>query len=337
MALRMPALLAIFCGFLGAIGTKDRHWHLMRTQLSNDSAPVAKGGLCGCAPVPEDQCTCDRSLEYLKCIEKRCGSGDCICPASPFQAECYTLSSTCDAELRLSGCDQSLTSCAGRFHQATDGVTGLTLDTSHLNDEALCGPFGRCTGELRLLASAHRQLPGAFLECVLPASAGQAHAKAELVHCARALSDDGIGECNLPMIARLDPEQQVNGRCYLTDGDGGPKLTKDAWFVVRNRYREDMAGTTSKKTNGYETKKRLKSNARKAREARLAEENAEAVGASKERSAKIADKELEEAGVESRKNTKQTNGGMRIGVVLLAVIAAIGAALIYLKSKKATT
>lgn len=289
--------------------------------------------------MPEDQCTCGRSLEYLKCIEKRCRSGECSCPVSPFQAECYTLSSACDTEIRLIGCDQSLTTCAGRFHQATNGVTGLTLDTSHLNDEALCGPLGSCTGKLRVMASAHRQPPGAFLECVLPAVAGQAHAKAESVHCARALSDDGTGACTLPMMARLDPEQHVDGRCYLTDGDGGPKLTKDAWFVVQNRYREDIAGSTSKQTKGHETKKRLKSNARKAREARLAEENAEAVGTFEERSAKVDDEELEETGVESSKSARQTKSTWDVNtvVVLLAIISAIGAALIYLKSKKATT
>lgn len=177
------------------------------------------------------------------------------------------------------------------------------------------------------------------MECVLPADAGQAHARPELIHCTRALSDDGFGDCNLAMIARLDPEQQVSGRCYLTDGDGGAKLTKDAWFVVRNRYKDDIASAASKKSKGYKVKTRLKSSARRAREALSAEESAEAAGATEEISAKVADEEPEEASVEARKSPKRTKRkpDFNMVIVLLAVIAALGAILICLQSRPHTT
>lgn len=373
---------------LEVVCAEARHAHVMHVQLS--SAPggpnaTMPAGLCGCERVPEDQCTCDRSLQYLKCVEKRCASGDCSCPASPYREECGALSDTCNAELRLDGCDRSLTTCAGRFHQASDGVIGFTLDDSHLDDQAYCGPFGRCTGELRVITSARRQPPGAFLECVLPAAVGQDHQKGELVHCAHELSEAGVAECGLPMVAQLDPSQEVSGRCYLTDGDGGAKLTKDAWFVVRNRYSEDTSAIATSKTKKRETKKRLKSSARRAREARKAEqdvgedvedkkdvdeseasrersadetgvereeaeEDVDEAEASRERSAEEADAEHEEASVESRRSSHGLHGRRHSGskrkrmtpdsnmvIVLIIAIAAIGAALIYLKSKKATS
>lgn len=330
---------AIFCVVYKAIDAEDRHSHMLQLQLRKNTSPAAEVGLCGCEQVPEDQCTCDRSLQYLKCIEKRCQTRDCNCPASPFLDQCNVLAGTCGAELRLSGCDQSLTTCAGRFHQASHGVIGFTLDKAHLDDQAYCGPFGRCTGELRVIAKAHRQPPGSFLECVLPAVAGQAHRKAELVHCAHELSAEGVAECSLPMIAQLEPSQEVSGRCYLTNGDG-MKFTKDAWFVVRNRYGEDISAVaSSKKIKKRERKKHLKSSVRKSMEARKAEEDDEAVEASEEETAEGANKENEEASVQSMKKSKRTRAtwDSNMVIVLLAVIAAIGAVLIYLKSKKVTS
>jgi len=334
---------ALFFVPFEAIRGADPHSHVKLFQLSNNTVPASEVGICGCERVPEDQCTCDLSLQYLKCVQKRCSSGDCSCSASPFVDECNALSGTC-TELRLSGCDQSLTTCEGRFHQSSDDVIGFTLDDSHLDDQAYCGPFGSCTGELRVIASARRQPSGAFLECVLPAVAGQAHHKPELVHCASKLSEEGVAECSLPMIAQLQPNQEVNGHCYLTDGDGGTKLTKDAWFVVRNRYREDTtAVATTKKIKKHTMKKRLKSSALKAREAREAEEKNEAAEETEQKAGEegnVEDEDSdEEASVKSMRKTKRTKAtwDSSMVVVLLVAIAAIGAALIYLKSKKVTS
>jgi len=197
------------------------------------ATPVAAApqGLCGCPVVPADRCTCGASLSYLKCVEKRCNEGECDCPSTPFTQECNTLAGTCASELDIVGCSGKTTTCEGKFHQLNDGVVGLTLNTSRLSDEAYCGPHGKCTGELHILTTVHRSTPGAWFECILPA-----FGKNRLVHCNGELSSEGAAECTLPMAHELDPSDEIRGQCYLTEGQGGKKITREAWFLVENSY-----------------------------------------------------------------------------------------------------
>lgn len=313
--------------------------------MSPASAPEpAATGLCGCEPVQADQCTCDGSLHYLKCVAKKCAAGDCECPASPFTEECTTLAGTCGSELELSGCSNSVTTCEGRFNQASEGTIGLTLDVSHLQEESYCGPYGRCTGELHLHANVYRPAPGAFLECVLPY-----HGKKELVHCTKEVTAEGAAGCDLPMVDRLNPDEELKGHCYLTDGDGGTKLTKDAWFVVNNRYSGPPpaeVATVAKRTKNLKEVKKVNEEKQEAE----AEEKQDEVKATKvmetkkkEKSKEEKEAEIDEQAIAQQKKeaSAKKGGGAIMGsngwfiLFLIVVIGAIGAGLIFLKSKRA--
>jgi len=304
------------------------------------SAPAA-AGLCGCEPLPKDQCTCDGSLQYLKCVAKECQSGKCECPANPFMTECHTLAGDCGSELEISGCSSHLTECEGRFNQASDGTIGLTLDVSHLQEESFCGPYGRCTGELHLHANVYRHAPGAFLECVLPVKG-----KKELVHCTQEVSEEGAAGCDLPMVDRLYPDEELKGHCYLTDGDGGAKLSKDAWFAVSNSYSGPAppaeVATVAKESKSLKVTKRVED--KKDKKEEKVEEKEEKVEEEKveAKSKEEREKEVDEEAIAQQKeaSTAKKGGGAIMGtngwfiLALVIVIAAIGGGLIYLKSKR---
>lgn len=205
-------------------------------------SPVPGGpGLCGCSPVPKDTCACGSSLEFLKCVAMKCAAGGCDCPIDPVERECGALSQSCGSELEFEGCGSSTIKCEGRYHQAADGVTGLSLDTSRLNEKAHCGPHGRCYGELRLVANVYREAPGAWLKCVLPSSEenwADTPLASRVQDCHGEISSEGVMACSLPMVPALSPSAELHGHCYLTDGKFGKKLTKDAFFVVKSRYEE---------------------------------------------------------------------------------------------------
>merc|ERR1719215_1223569 len=165
--------------------------------------------------------------------------------------------------------------------------------------------------------------PGVFLECVLPVKG-----KKELVHCIQEVSADGAAGCNLPMVDRLYPDEELKGHCYLTDGDGGAKITKDAWFAVQNRYSgpppAEVVTSVAKESKKLKTVKTKK---------------AEKV---EEKSKEEKEKEIDEAAIAQQKEESgaKKGGGAIMGsngwfiLFLLIVIAAIGGGLIYLKSKR---
>lgn len=344
---RSVAVTAVLSPCFGAhpltVTFDNSHSHLLAAfdQVAKGPAPApalapspAAAGLCGCEPVPQDQCTCDGSLHYLKCVEKKCQSGDCECSEHPFMTECHTLAGNCGSELELTGCGSHLTECQGRFNQASDGTIGLTLDVSHLQEESFCGPYGRCTGELHLHANVYRHAPGAFLECVLPVKG-----KKELVHCTQEVSADGAAGCNLPMVDRLYPDEELKGHCYLTDGDGGAKISKDAWFAVQNRYSGSPPAEVA--TVAKESKKLKVTERVQAVEKKKARKEDGRVDAKSEEE---KEKEVDEEAIAQQKEASaaKKGGGAIMGsngwfiLFLLVVIAAIGAGLIYLKSKRST-
>lgn len=175
-------------------------------------------------------------MSYLQCVHTKCAAGDCECPKQSFESECSALSQTCASDLDFSGCHSLHTSCEGRFHQAADGVAGLTLDTSSLWEEAFCGPQGRCTGELQIRANAYRSASGSWLECQIPTGQGD-----RVYHCSNEVTDQGASGCTLTMPSYIAPSATATGYCFLTAGKLGRKLTKEAFFVVRNRYAETAA------------------------------------------------------------------------------------------------
>lgn len=194
-------------------------------------------GLCGCAPPTSNECTCGASLRYLKCVAVKCASNahlnvtGCQCPEHPYAQECTSVVATCGHELEVGGCFSKTTTCEGKFSQEVDGVVGLTLNTTRLLANAYCGPYSRCTGEVTMVANIYRPAAGAWLQCEMPSTK-----KSRFAHCNAAIATTGGAECTLPMVPLLDPADSVKGHCYLTHGKNGTRLTKDAWFLVRNRY-----------------------------------------------------------------------------------------------------
>jgi len=361
VSFRSVAVTAVLTPCFGAhplkVSFDNSHARLLAAfdQVGKAPAPALAGapgpaaaGLCGCEHVPQDQCTCDGSLQYLKCVAKACGKGDCECPENPFMTECHSLAGDCGSELSITGCGSHLTECEGRFNQASDGTIGLTLDVSHLQEESYCGPYGRCTGELHLHANVYRHAPGVFLECVLPVKG-----KKELVHCTAAVSDDGAGGCDLPMVDRLYPDEELKGRCYLTDGDGGAKLSKDAWFAVSNRYSgpappaEDEVATVAKDSKALKvvTKDKQDKKDKKDEKKEKVEEKEEKLEVKVEEKASSKEEKEEQIDEEAIAQQKAESGAKKGGgaimgtngwfiLFLVLVICAIGAGLIYLKSKR---
>lgn len=94
---------------------------------------VYKGTECGCEPV----------LEYFACRTKFCHPSN----ASAFADDCAAMSSKCYFDLDLR-CRGEHTDCASKFHQKPTGGLGLKMDV--VEDDAFCGPYGKCLGHLRL-------------------------------------------------------------------------------------------------------------------------------------------------------------------------------------------
>jgi hypothetical protein len=193
--------------------------------------------ICGCTPQVKAECTCDGSLQFLACVEQNCPGGAA--------ERCTKLSAMdwCGPELDLV-CNGLQSTCKGKFHQAHDGIVGLTVLDKHLGDSVYCGPHGRCLGELNVEVEIHKtwalpnDVEGAGLECemangkkctgpVEPGDGLEGH--------------EGTAACKVSMVHRLAVGDKLKGRCWLTQGDA--KLTTEAWFAVANDHKP-WDGTT---------------------------------------------------------------------------------------------
>eukprot|EP00747_Dinoflagellata_sp_TGD_P163841 gnl/TRDRNA2_/TRDRNA2_182982_c0_seq1.p1 gnl/TRDRNA2_/TRDRNA2_182982_c0~~gnl/TRDRNA2_/TRDRNA2_182982_c0_seq1.p1 ORF type:complete len:300 (-),score=84.72 gnl/TRDRNA2_/TRDRNA2_182982_c0_seq1:49-948(-) len=257
MACRLLTLALAVCA-AAAAGTL-RHTHLGTGNASfalGGGAPgpspapgPAPAGMCGCEK--RSDCTCGGSLDYLQCVHEACekGCGECDKTSGPWSNQCTTLITECNDEISL-GCHNSIATCEGKFHQATYGVEGLTLSTSHLNEEAYCGPWGKCMGELHLAADLHKPAADTKVECVVPVAMDDP----ETVYHSRGEVKDMKSSIKLPMLKELPKGGKVEGRCYLIDGKGS-HASKDAFFIVQNHYDADFVATDGKKEEKKEAKK----------------------------------------------------------------------------------
>jgi len=207
------------------------------------SGPAASVGLCGCERKTQE-CTCGGWLEYLQCVSKKCMTGKCggECPAhnESFMGQCEAVQRPeCGDELEWT-CGPHEATCQGKFHQLRDSMLGLEVNTEHLSDEAFCGPWGKCQGELRLAVDIHKPVPGLSIQCSMPLEANASFSDRSLWQaCMGEVNETtSTAGCTLPMVPRLAAGAKLDGKCWLLKA--GEKVSKNAWFVVQNRYDGDM-------------------------------------------------------------------------------------------------
>eukprot|EP00747_Dinoflagellata_sp_TGD_P162370 gnl/TRDRNA2_/TRDRNA2_179882_c0_seq1.p1 gnl/TRDRNA2_/TRDRNA2_179882_c0~~gnl/TRDRNA2_/TRDRNA2_179882_c0_seq1.p1 ORF type:complete len:379 (-),score=79.08 gnl/TRDRNA2_/TRDRNA2_179882_c0_seq1:105-1241(-) len=216
------------------------------------AAPSPPVGLCGC--VKTNQCTCGGSLDYLQCVHEACdaGCGDCESLSGPWTDQCQEMMGTCADTIDIA-CHDTEATCEGKFHQAQYGVTGLSLELAHLSEEAFCGPYGKCIGELHLSANVLEASDGMVMECVVPVS----HDDPEDVYYCNNEIVDGTAKCTLPMLKKLDKGSKVEGHCYILDKQHY-QITKDAFFAVQNRFDDNFAADSKKELKKEAGEKEMK-------------------------------------------------------------------------------
>jgi len=97
-----------------------------------------------------DQCGCQPTVEYFACVTKHCH------PAKDpaFADKCSARKNACGSELDIE-CLGEKTFCKSKFHQLAIGGLGLTVDVNE--NDAFCGPFGKCLGHLGMSAKIIRR------------------------------------------------------------------------------------------------------------------------------------------------------------------------------------
>lgn len=190
-------------------------------------------GMCGCSM--EEACTCGDSLTYLRCVLDKCLEGCEECAHRDPTTQCDLLNTRCGTELTFA-CVGNETSCEGKYHQTRYGATGLKLETEKEN-APICGPTGKCIGDLKIVADVHKPEDGAWLECEVPKFAGVTEDEtANWQKCSSPISGS-TATCSMPLSAEIRAGEPLEGRCHLLDGKGGKRLTKNAWFTINNAHR----------------------------------------------------------------------------------------------------
>lgn len=216
-----------------------------------------KGAQCGCTP----------TLEYFACLTKHCYSAN----RTRFTEKCDHLGRRCSSELNID-CNGPSTTCTGKFNQLPAGGIGLTMNMDDIEDDAFCGPHGKCIGAVHMKVDIHRQAQQLLPALVAPPSAAGAPAPAvaaspfpapapatapvwlecglpnvtnarvddqtHWILCKAQAQGDSAG-CDVPMFPSLDASAGKQAYCVLTDGsDGNPprRLTEPAWFTIRNSH-----------------------------------------------------------------------------------------------------
>lgn len=230
------------------------------------------------------QCGCGATVEYLACLTKHCHNAN----HSKFAAKCAAVATNCSSELDIV-CSGPDSHCKGKYNQLSSGGIGLTLDLNGMEDDAFCGPQGKCKGILHMKAHIHNPpaqpmvpvLPVAaapgpapapssapalaaatafaqpiFLECGIPNvpdAESDSNNQTHWALCRAPLVGDSAG-CDLPIFPTLDASG--NGKeayCVLTEGtEGNPpkRVTQPAWHLIANTHKKDPVEKSSKAWHG---------------------------------------------------------------------------------------
>jgi len=223
------------------------------------------------------QCGCQAAVEYFACLTKHCHSAD----HSKFAAKCAEVSTSCSTELDIA-CRGPDSSCKGKYNQLPSGGLGLTLDLDGVEDDAFCGPFGKCMGSVHMKAHIHNPTPQptvpalagmtaapapapaggisspanitqpVFLECGLPiVPNADVDNQTHWTLCRAQVMGDEAG-CDLPMFPNLKAGEGKEAYCVLTEGTlGNPpkRLTQPAWHLISNTH--DTVPNTTTKDGGF--------------------------------------------------------------------------------------
>jgi len=194
-----------------------------------------KGAECGCKP----------AVEYFACLTKLCHSSD----SAFFGDKCSALGNNCSADIDIK-CNGADTVCTSRFSQLPTGGLGLSLDV--VEDDAFCGPNGKCIGKLGLKVHLHNEpkedktLPGMWLECGLPKME-----QADIDHkmdwnlCQKQVKGS-FEECSVEMFKHLEAGGSKKAYCVITEGMNGKRLTAPSWSKVINAHKAASTAVADK-------------------------------------------------------------------------------------------
>jgi len=162
------------------------------------------------------QCGCTPAVEYFACLTKHCYSAN----RTRFTNKCSDLATRCSSELDI-GCHGPKTICKSKFNQLPSGGIGLTLDLEGVEDDAFCGPFGKCIGKIHMKAIIHNAPTTLALAPVFVAGPVPAPAPALAVAPAPAPSPAAPAplaatqaavmlECGLPNVSNADIDNSAH-------------------------------------------------------------------------------------------------------------------------------
>lgn len=202
------------------------------------------------------QCGCQAAVEYFACLTKHCHAAN----HSKFAAKCAAVATNCSSELDIT-CAGPDSQCVGKYNQLPSGGIGLSLDLDGVDDDAFCGPHGKCIGNVHMKVNVHNAPPaaaapaaaapapapgpaaaqGLFIECGLPAVSDNRSNVDNQTHwtLCRAPVVANKAACDLPMISHLEAGEGKEAYCVLTEGTVGnpPKrLTEPAWHLISNTH-----------------------------------------------------------------------------------------------------
>lgn len=254
---------------------------------------VYKGPGCGCRP----------AVEYFACLTMHCHGAQ----GAQFAEKCTALSDKCFNDIDIA-CQGPDTSCRSKFNQLpatpkaaapkaaasveappsvpqkviASGALGFSLDI--VNDNAYCGPFGKCLGKIDFKVFLHRPqelpaLPAApspaaaaspvaamaaspaavpkkeekkdkvWLRCGLPkgeqAGMNIEDSKNWFV-CQKEIKGDAE-TCEFPMFDGLKAGQHWKAYCLLTDGENGKPVTQPEWRKIINVHTAAKDSAPAKK------------------------------------------------------------------------------------------
>jgi len=233
------------------VDDRGEHGHFYYAEKCEDC--VYKNAQCGCEP----------AMEYMACLTKHCYASN----HTDFADKCTALSSQCYQEIEVD-CRGPQTACHSKFHQMPVGGMGLNVEVDE--DEALCGPFGKCIGQLHMKATvthakslsvASKAIPSSpapavasspasgpvaapapavapaaiWLECGLPnKKKADFDNKDDWDNCQAEVENDEA-ECDLPLPDDwLKAAETAKAYCVLKGGEDGERLTQPSWHSILN-------------------------------------------------------------------------------------------------------